>query len=148
MTQCWNERSRSWCFKVSYVIKVRAVVSCYLCSFSVFLLPYVWGKWCRFWVICCTNDGLDQLVTGSCWDWNAGIPTMWSNWTCMSISFVRCTATFALTLSSWSWKLRRLNRLLLSLSPSTPTLQQHSQQGHGPQPSTIQGPSKRSSLDV
>jgi len=41
---CWNERSRSWCFKFSYIIKVRAVVSCYLCSFSVFLLPHVWGK--------------------------------------------------------------------------------------------------------
>jgi len=43
-SMCWNERSRSWCFKVSCVIKVRAVVSSYLCSFCCVLLPHVWGK--------------------------------------------------------------------------------------------------------
>jgi len=44
MMQCWNERSRSWCFKVSCVIKARAVVACYLCVFCCVLLPHVWGK--------------------------------------------------------------------------------------------------------
>jgi len=28
MIQCWNERSRSWYFKFSCIIEVRAVVSC------------------------------------------------------------------------------------------------------------------------
>jgi len=64
--ECWNERSRSWCFKFSYVIKVRAVVFCYLCVFCCVLLPHVWGKSCQCQAIFRTNDGLDQLVTGSC----------------------------------------------------------------------------------
>jgi len=43
-SDCWNERSRSWCFKFSYIIKVRAVVSCYLCMFCCVCFPMFGGS--------------------------------------------------------------------------------------------------------